>query len=171
MDFILRPLLQTSEKQSHMRIQFDQDSFKYANPALTPDQTFAINYRSDAVDGPPLKANYLNIGEAPSAPSILRSIPPIAQQTHVVYTKIQKMARHSNKPFGYFNQTTWKPQQDPPVPLTSIPRAKWDANQFAITTGPEPVWIDLVINNLDEGSHPFHLVQRLLSSYPLATVH
>ncbi|CAG8909727.1 unnamed protein product [Penicillium egyptiacum] len=156
-DFILRPLLQTSEKQSHMRIQLDQDSFKYANPALTPDQTFAINYRSDAVEGPPLKAHHLNIGGTPSAPSILRSIPPVAQQTHVVYTKIQKMARYSNKPFGYFNQTTWKPQQDPPVPLASIPRTKWDANQFAITTGPEPVWIDLVINNLDEGSHPFHL--------------
>ncbi|KAJ5207777.1 hypothetical protein N7449_002156 [Penicillium cf. viridicatum] len=157
MDFVLRPLLQTPERQSHMRVQLDQDGFKYANPALTPDQTFPINYRSDAVEGPPLKAHHLNIGEAPSAPSILHSIPPTAQQTHVVYTKIQKMARYSNKPFGYFNQTTWKPQQDPAVPLVSIPRAKWDANQFAITTGPEPVWIDLVINNLDEGSHPFHL--------------
>ncbi|KAF4761668.1 hypothetical protein N7455_003394 [Penicillium solitum] len=157
MDFVLRPLLQTSEKQSHMMVQLDQDGFKYANPALTPDQTFPINYRSDAVEGPPLKAHHLNIGEAPSAPSILRSIPPTAQQTHVVYTKIQKLARYSNKPFGYFNQTTWKSQLDPPVPLTSIPRAKWDANQFAITTGLEPVWIDLIINNLDEGSHPFHL--------------
>ncbi|KOS38191.1 hypothetical protein ACN38_g10995 [Penicillium nordicum] len=157
MDFVLRPLLQTSEKQSHMRVQLDQDGFKYANPALTPDQTFPINYRSDAVVGPPLKAHHLNIGEAPSAPSILRSIPPTAQQTHMVYTKIQKMARYSNKPFGYLNQTTWKPQQDPPVPLASVPRAKWDVNQFAITTGPEPVWIDLVVNNLDEGSHPFHL--------------
>lgn len=157
MDFVLRPLLQTPERQSHMRVQLDQDGFKYANPALTPDQTFPINYRSDAVEGPPLKAHHLNIGEAPSAPSILRPIPPTAQQTHMVYTKIQKMARYSNKPFGYFNQTTWKPQQDPAVPLVSIPQAKWDANQFAITTGPEPVWIDLVVNNLDEGSHPFHL--------------
>ncbi|KAJ5945277.1 hypothetical protein N7516_005445 [Penicillium verrucosum] len=157
MDFVLRPLLKTSEKQSHMRVQLDQDGFKYANPALTPDQTFPINYRSDAVVGPPLKAHHLNIGEAPSAPSILRSIPPTAQQTHMVYTKIQKMARYSNKPFGYFNQTTWKPQQDPPVPLASVPRAKWDVNQFAIITEPEPVWIDLVVNNLDEGSHPFHL--------------
>ncbi|KAJ5535332.1 hypothetical protein N7527_001586 [Penicillium freii] len=158
MDFVLRPSLQTSEKkQSHMRVQLDQDGFKYANPALMPNQTFPINCRSDAVVRPPLKAHHLNIGEVPSAPSILRSIPPAAQQTHVVYTKVQKLARYSNKPFGYFNQTTWKPQQDPPVPLASIPRAKWDVNQFAITTGPEPVWIDLVINNLDEGSHPFHL--------------
>lgn len=135
-----------------------------------PNQTFPINYRSDAVVGPPLKAHHINIGEVPSAPSILRSIPPTAQQTHVVYTKIQKLARYSNKPFGYFNQTTWKPQQDPPVPLASIPRAKWDVNQFAITTGPEPLWIDLVINNLDEGSHPFHLVRRPLP-HTMAIIH
>jgi hypothetical protein len=72
------------------------------------------------------------------------------------------MARYSNKPFGYINQTTWKPQDNPPAPLISLPRTKWDKNQFRITTGPDPVWIDLVINNLDEGSHPFHLVRRIL---------
>ncbi|CAI7606945.1 unnamed protein product [Penicillium glandicola] len=157
MDFIIRPLLPTSEKQSHMRVQLDQDGFKDSNPALTPDQAFTLNYRPDAVPGPPLTLHHVNIADTPSAPSINRSIPPTAQQTHVVYTKIQKMARYSNEPFGYFNQTTWKPQQDPPAPLASIPRAKWDANQLAITTGPEPIWVDLIVNNLDEGSHPFHM--------------
>ncbi|KAJ5365689.1 hypothetical protein N7517_008575, partial [Penicillium concentricum] len=157
MDFVLQPLLRPSKKQSHMRVQLDQDSFKYNNPALTPDQTFPMNYRSNATQRSPLKVHHLNIEEVPSAPSILRSIPPTAQQIHVIYTKIQRMARYSNKPFGYFNQTTWKPQHDPPAPLASTPRVKWDANQFAITTGPEPAWVDLVINNLDEGSHPFHM--------------
>jgi hypothetical protein len=70
------------------------------------------------------------------------------------------MARYSNKPFGYINQTTWKPQQHPPAPLTTLSRTKWDKNQFTITTGPDSVWIDLVINNLDEGPHPFHLVRK-----------
>ncbi|OQE38702.1 hypothetical protein PENCOP_c008G08284 [Penicillium coprophilum] len=157
MDFVLRPLSQPSKKQSHMSVQLDQDSFKYANPVLTPDQTFPLNYHSTVAQVSPFKVHHINIEEVPSAPSILRSIPTTAQQIHVVYTKIQKLARHSNKPLGYFNQTTWKPQQDPPAPLTSIPRVKWDANQFAITTGPEPAWVDLVINNLDEGSHPFHM--------------
>ncbi|KAJ5816091.1 hypothetical protein N7447_008324 [Penicillium robsamsonii] len=157
MDFVLRPLSQPSKNQSYMRVQLDQDCFKYANPALVPDQSFPMDYRSNATQGSPLKVHHLNIEEVPSSPSILHSIPPTAQQIHVVYTKIQKMARYSNKPFGYFNQTTWKPQQDPPAPVTYIPRAKWDTNQFAITTGREPAWVDLVINNLDEGSHPFHM--------------
>ena len=68
------------------------------------------------------------------------------------------MAEFHNSPLGYFNQTTWKLQQDPPAPLIALPRAKWDKGQFAVTTGPDPVWVDLVVNNLDEGPHPFHLV-------------
>jgi hypothetical protein len=102
----------------------------------------------------------------PSAPSIIAAIPPKAQQTHVVYTKIQKLAQFSNKPFGYFNQTSWKPQQDSSAPLAYLPRKQWDTNQLAITTGSGPKWVDLVINNLDEGSHPFHLV-RLVSPYSI----
>lgn len=77
---------------------------------------------------------------------------------HVVYTKIQKMARNHNIPEGYFNQTTWKPQSDPPVPLIGLPRERWDSNQLALSTGPEAAWVDFVVNNLDEGPHPFHLV-------------
>ncbi|KAJ5312137.1 hypothetical protein N7508_002967 [Penicillium antarcticum] len=163
MDFILRPSLQKAEKQSYMTVQLDQDCFRYANPALTPDQTFPINHHppfasnSDTNQQPQVNINHLNIHNVPSAPSVLNTLPPKAEQSYVIYTKIQKMARYSNKPFGYINQTTWKPQDNPPAPLISLPRIEWDKNQFAITTGSEPSWVDLVINNLDEGSHPFHL--------------
>ncbi|KAJ6043317.1 uncharacterized protein N7446_001512 [Penicillium canescens] len=161
MDFILPPSSQSTNKQSYMTVQLDQDCFKYTSPALTPDQTFPINHHPTSTfntsSQPPVVINHVNIQEVPSAPSILNSLPPTAEQTHVIYTKIQKMARYSNKPFGYINQTTWKPQQHPPAPLTTLPRTKWDKNQLTITTGPDSVWIDLVINNLDEGSHPFHL--------------
>lgn len=138
--------------------------FKYTNPALTPDQTFPIYYSpSDIQDescqiSPPIRRNHLNLDEVPSSPSILNQLPAKAQETYVVYTKIQKMARNHNVPFGYFNQTTWKPQADPATPLIALPRSKWDSNQFAITTGRGPVWVDLIVNNLDEGPHPFHLV-------------
>lgn len=102
--------------------------------------------------------NNINLEDVPSAPSILQNLPPKAQQTHVVYTKIQKMARNHNIPEGYFNQTTWKPQSDPPAPLAGLPRERWDSNQLALSTGPEAAWVDFVVNNLDEGPHPFHLV-------------
>jgi hypothetical protein len=94
MDFILRPLLQTSEKQSHMRIQFDQEYVE-----IVRLERRSVDGIRTVVDGEGLIRRQCWVGVL---------IPPIAQQTHVAYTKIQKMARHSNKPFGYFNQTTWK---------------------------------------------------------------
>lgn len=143
--------------------------FKYINPALTPDRTFPINYiTSDAqkTEGsPPNTRNHINLEDVPSSPSILTHIPKEAQETHVVYTKIQKMARNHNVPFGYFNQTTWKPQQDPPAPLITLPQQQWDSNQFSFTANADSKWIDLVVNNLDEGAHPFHMV-----SFPIYLV-
>lgn len=118
--------------------------------------------------------NKINLEYVPSAPSILKKLPSKAQETHVVYTKIQKLARNHNVPFGYFNQTTWKLQQDPPIPLIALPRNRWDSNQFALTTGPSPAWVDLVVNNLDEGPHPFHLVPlppSLSSPFPPSQVY
>ncbi|KAE8421217.1 multicopper oxidase-domain-containing protein [Aspergillus pseudocaelatus] len=161
MDFVLRTSSH-QESSSSMMVQLDQGCFKYMNPALMPDQTFAIRYRSASIPNTdqvpvPKVRNHINLEDVPSAPSILQSLPPKAQQTHVVYTKIQIMARNSNIPEGYFNQTTWKPQSDPPAPLIGLPRERWDYNQLAFSTGPEAVWVDLVVNNLDEGPHPFHL--------------
>lgn len=137
-------------------------SFKYANPALKPEQTFLVSTMDDAVQ----KANRqfkshrrnLDIDKLVSASSVLAILPPKAEQTHVVYTKIQKLAKTHNVPYGFFNHTSWKPQMDPPLPLAALPRQKWDENQFVLSTGPKPEWVDVVVNNLDEGSHPFHLV-------------
>ncbi|KAJ5551834.1 CAZyme family AA1 [Penicillium sp. DV-2018c] len=152
MDFIVRPVSQISAEPSSITVKLDQDCFRYPNPALTPDQTFPIDHQSSIT-----KYRHLNLEEVPSAPSIIGAIPPKAEQTHVVYTKIQKLAQSSNKPFGFFNQTSWKPQQHPSAHLSSLPRKDWDANQLAISTGQRPTWVDLVVNNLDESSHPFHL--------------
>lgn len=80
----------------------------------------------------------------------------------MVYTKVEKLARLSNVPYGFFNRTTWKPQADPPTPLISLPRQQWDRNQLAVVTGPEPEWVDFIVNNLDDSSHPFHLVSLCL---------
>ncbi|KAJ5725242.1 multicopper oxidase-domain-containing protein [Penicillium malachiteum] len=162
MDFILHP--SHDHKSSSMMVQLDRECFKFVNPALTPDQTFPISYNSPrksanslgSISLPQIR-NKVDLNYIPSAKSVLQALPPKAQQTHVVYTKIQKMARNHNIPFGYFNQTSWSPQQDSAAPLTTLPRTEWDSNQFAISTGSDPVWVDLVVNNLDEGPHPFHL--------------
>jgi hypothetical protein len=102
---------------------------------------------------------HINIEKVPSASSVRAVIPPKAQQTHLVYTKVEKLSRLANIPHGFFNRTTWKLQSDPPYPLAGLARKQWDKHQLTVATGPEPEWVDLVINNLDEGAHPFHLVR------------
>ncbi|KAJ5578572.1 multicopper oxidase-domain-containing protein [Penicillium hispanicum] len=162
MDFILRPPLQRPPKSSVM-VQLDKKCFRFMNPTLTPDQVFAISYQSQSAPEdvpifPPIVRGEINLEEVPSAKSVLKPLPSKADQTHLVYTKIQKLSFNNNVPLGSFNHTTWKPQEDPPIPLIALPRNHWDTNQFSFSPGPDPVWVDLVVNNLDESPHPFHLV-------------
>lgn len=136
------------------------------NHALTPDQTFTIRYTDtsesdDETSQTPTVRNELDLEKIPSSASVLAKLPEQADEVHVVYTKIQKMARLRNMPFGFFNMTIWKPQSEPDIPLIGLPRTEWDSNQFSISTGPGPSWVDLVVNNLDEGPHPFHMVSAL----------
>jgi hypothetical protein len=132
------------------------------NPALSAEQTFPI--ATDKPTSPEADSSNsklypkLSLETIPSSQTILSSLPEHANQTHVVYTKIQKLSKNHNVPYAFFNRTSWKPQSHPPTPLLYLPRDKWDENQLSIATGPDPVWIDLVVNNLDEGAHPFHLV-------------
>ncbi|KAJ5948165.1 multicopper oxidase-domain-containing protein [Penicillium verhagenii] len=161
MDFILHP--NQLPVASSMTVQLDQEYFKFMNPSLTPNQTFPINYQISSApeaDSPiptPGIRNNTDINNTPSTESFLKFLPPKPDQTYVIYTKIQILSFNHNIPFGIFNQTTWSPQKDPSMPLIALPRNQWDENQFAITTGPGPAWIDLVVNNLDDGGHSFHM--------------
>jgi FtsP/CotA-like multicopper oxidase with cupredoxin domain len=69
---------------------------------------------------------------------------------------------------GFINHTSWEPQSPP---LLAQNRSSWDSNQllpFIPIRSSERVRVDLVLNNLDDGSHPFHLHGNsfyILSSY------
>jgi len=140
---------------------------RYPNPALRPNQTFVINpdYAPDAQSTiPDENQTHVDIQRISSPQHILSSLPRHADITEMVYVKIQKFSINHNVPYGFFNHTSWAPQQDPPRPLNGLARAQWDRNQLAFVVGDqdqdsdEPVWVDLVVNNLDDTGHPFHLV-------------
>ncbi|PKY09188.1 hypothetical protein P168DRAFT_301744 [Aspergillus campestris IBT 28561] len=87
------------------------------------------------------------------------------------------LAIRHNAPYGFFNGTSWLPQREPRVPVAALDRKLWDENQFGVgvpysgsgagddspsaeverdgDSGEQ--WVDLVVNNLDDGGHPFHL--------------
>ncbi|KAJ5921077.1 hypothetical protein N7466_009403 [Penicillium verhagenii] len=163
MDLILHVPVQG--KPSALTIKLDTECFKYPNPALNPTQKFSINPDNNAYDQAsyPVKTNDtdLDIHKIPSPEHILALLEPHANLTEVVYSKTQKLSINHNVPFGFFNHTSWKPQSDPPAPLNRLPSDKWDKNQLSLfVPDPEnmgPVWVDLVVNNLDDTGHPFHL--------------
>ncbi|KAH8434239.1 uncharacterized protein LDX57_011877 [Aspergillus melleus] len=174
MDVLVEPS-QSKAHQSSLTIHLDEECFNLPNLALTPTQTFLTSSLDErdhyhprprpriltSADVPPL-----DISRIPSSQEALfhlytsRGVSP---QTHVVYTKVEKLSIKHNIPYGFFNRTSWAPQRDPPLPLSLLPKEKWDENQFSITTtsvndsNADSVWVDLVVNNLDEGGHPFHL--------------
>ncbi|PHH61097.1 hypothetical protein CDD82_2186 [Ophiocordyceps australis] len=78
---------------------------------------------------------------------------PPAQHTLILYLKTQKLSRYGNGPLGFVNHTTWQPQSPP---LISLPRQQWDAHQLFPKVERGTV-LDLVVNNLDDGTHPLHL--------------
>ncbi|KAL2846359.1 multicopper oxidase-domain-containing protein [Aspergillus pseudoustus] len=171
----------SSDKPSFLKIDLDEESFKYPNPALTTSQEFLIFHPKSqsqvqpANNKPTMVANtFIDIQNLPSTSQITSRIPQTAavQRTEVVYTKIEKLAINNNVPYGVFNRTSWTPQMSPPIPLIDLDPEQWQETQFGITVpkpfspgennnntpnGYEGVWVDIVVNNLDEGGHPFHL--------------
>ncbi|PWY90011.1 laccase [Aspergillus heteromorphus CBS 117.55] len=166
MDILLRP--SNREQADSMTIHLDKECFRYPNPVLTSVQTFPI---SSNPNSNPLDHSYsssspytsISLSEVATAPSLLSALPDKAEQTHVVYTKIEKLSRNHNIPYGFFNRTSWKPQTG--NPLIQLPQEQWDENQLVMSTGPSisppgpdnATWVDLVVNNLDDNGHPFHL--------------
>lgn len=146
----------------------DENMSGFPNEALTRDQSFvALPDRKDTMmhEPAPIGLHHRHLSLLKAASPV--RIPPEATQTMVLYIKTQTLSRFANKPLGFVNHTSWKPQTQP---LLSLNRSRWDENQlvpFVPSTSP-PTTVDLVINNLDDGSHPIHLhgyTFRILSSH------
>jgi hypothetical protein len=74
-------------------------------------------------------------------------------------------------PFGFVNHTSWKPALT--RPLLGLDKSHrdakdWGPDQLVVSVGKDTKtrWVvDLIVNNLEVGDHPFHLVR-----YPLSAV-
>lgn len=141
-------------------------NFKYSNSALRPSQSFPL-FSDSMVDPQETllsmpsslpSTTYFDLSNASPPPNPTSSFahPETAQQTILLYTRTEKLAKFSNHPKGFINRTSFSPQTPP---LITLPRALWDSNQLVpyIPILSSPIWVDIIINNLDDGSHPFHL--------------
>lgn len=87
---------------------------------------------------------------------------PSADQQLMIYVNSMKKDHLGGIPYGYVNQTSWIPDENEPLLLRDTGESLasgWGKHQLVVTTDRKAASvIELIINNLDEGPHPFHLV-------------
>ncbi|SCN87296.1 probable multicopper oxidase [Fusarium fujikuroi] len=158
-----------------LTVYMDDENFGYPNPALNPTQSFPMFSSStkgsfDEAVPQPLKQDEIQALDSQilKAASKVSDLPAKAEQTILLYAKVEKLAHMDYAPVGFINHTSWTPQT-PPVLAQN--RTSWDENQLVPFIGisdSKPKRVDIVINNLDDGAHPFHLHGHsfyVLSSY------
>ncbi|TVY18055.1 Laccase-1 [Lachnellula arida] len=166
-DLLLHSVVSAGNDLPQLHINLDPENFKYPNSALRPNQSFPlvtgaqVSSKEIKVHGTKQPMHFdLAAATAPKTHAYGNQFAEVAEQTILLYAKTQKLAKLANHPTGFINRTSWAPQTTPPFPLLSLPRSQWDANQL-VPWIPFPAesqsWVEIIVNNLDDGAHPFHL--------------
>lgn len=161
MDILVETVSNPSHDRDTLQIQMDDTKFKYENTALDIVHRFPVHGLSHIA-----KVNtathpvfeLFDIQDAKPAKAQDSILPPAADHTVLLYTITQKLARLENEPHGFINHSTW-PSQSLQA-LMHIPKHDLEDNylipdiEYNVNS---PLWVDIVLNNLDEDSHPFHM--------------
>nr|RBQ98609.1 hypothetical protein FVER53263_12301 [Fusarium verticillioides] len=158
-----------------LTIYMDDENFGYPNLALNPTQSFPMFSSSTkgSINEPvpqPLDEGAIQVLDSQNlkAAAKVSDLPPKAEQTILLYAKVEKLAHMDYAPVGFINHTSWTPQTPP---LLAQNRTSWGDDQlipFIGISDRKSKRVDLIINNLDDGAHPFHLHGHsfyVLSSY------
>ncbi|KAM0450070.1 hypothetical protein ACHAO4_006952 [Trichoderma viride] len=143
-------------------VYLDHENLGFGNPALNPNHTFPALPKSvtghDREYASPLKFrdHHNDLATLSSTEEPSHIVTADEEQTILLYASTQTLSVNGNIPLGFINHTSWHPQS---LPLLSQNRSSWDDKQLIpfIPSGSKPTRVKLVINNLDDGSHPFHL--------------
>jgi hypothetical protein len=153
---------------AHTVIDLIFRNLKFKNFALTPTQHFSIMahmQEQDSKEGVSDKSRpsvtFFNLEDAVGPNITAASTPESLEETLLLYTKIEILARYNNVPKGFINRTSWDPSKFGSQPLLAQDRSAWKDKAYVRTVRPGPDrWVDIVLNNMDDKGHPFHLVHR-----------
>lgn len=156
-------------------------ALKFKNFALTHVQAFPLAweetpgrkdvYDSTKVDNTPTIHFDISNARGPR----LNGLSKVASEVAVFYTRIEILAFHGNAPLGVVNHSSWFVEDPNAIPLLGKDREEWRKTVTPPTVfgdmeiqrdvpwyreHGEEEWMDIVVNNLDEKGHPFHLVSQ-----------
>ena len=168
-DVIIESLETAPHDSKRITVALDQENIRHSNTALTATQQFQISPEKDR-DLPSVKKKTMDhLSERSKAMKIElqkthgqhipeNSVPGQADKTFLLYSTISYLAINQNRPKGDINHTSWATMETRSLPLLAFPRDKWpsDPEPFIPATD-GALWIDIVINNMDDKGHPFHL--------------
>ena len=147
------------------------------NYALTPAQNFPL-YWSPFSDTATMKidddkvVDHLDLADVTGVPA---AVPREISQTAVFYANMEIRSALGDIPVGVINHTSWQSPDPLAEPIITLGPSKWPDKtsprpgqlQIHIPTF-QPLsggsdWIEVVINNVDDRGHPFHLVSPSVS--------
>ncbi|KAI0705390.1 multicopper oxidase [Earliella scabrosa] len=156
-----------------IRAGLDQDAFTYDNPGVQTEVRGVIRYGVDdtampdvaLLDNPPSLSD-----DAPGALDTDDLVPvggvPAPDSTFSVYLKVSM--QYASGPdylshfYSFINDTAWEPLQGACSLFNHLGSNTSDgsatlADSQLVTTVNERHVVDMIIDNLDDGDHPFHL--------------
>ncbi|KAG5922719.1 hypothetical protein E4U53_003672 [Claviceps sorghi] len=139
------------------------------NPALTRMQEFPLEWTTTTTttkeQGESQElATVFHLHNAQGHPAALERAPA---DTALLYTSLGINAFKNNEPWGELNHTSWVWRDLYATPLLAMDKDAWQngpeqANPLRTFHIPwfaagEQRWVDLVVSNVDDRGHPFHL--------------
>ena len=156
------------------------------NPALTRMQEFPLkwtqSHSSSSSEERGERLELVNAFNLQNAQGHLVALDKAPADTALLYTSLGINAFKNNEPWGELNHTSWVWRNPYAKPLLSMDKDAWQSGTeqanplrtFKVQRfeAGEQRWMDLVVNNVDDRGHPFHLVSlsyhssRFLSASP-----
>ncbi|KAG6180361.1 hypothetical protein E4U10_007545 [Claviceps purpurea] len=168
MDVVLLPSGEQTTRV--LKIALDPELMQLMNPALTRMQEFPLKWtqpdsRSSRARGD--RRELVDVVNLRDAQGISTALDKVATDTALLYTSLAINSFKNNEPWGELNHTSWMWKDPYAKPLLAINATAWQngteqANPFRAFKVPrfaagEERWMDLVVNNVDDRGHPFHL--------------
>ena len=148
------------------------------NYGLTISQSFPVSWKhndhesSERTDTPAkAKVAELALSEVHGSPAGFPAGFHNVAETAVLYTTMFIHSSSGNRPVGSVNGTSWMVENSRSKPLLSLDREEWGSTtedaglleELRVPYFPRSAgdrWVDIVVNNLDDTGHPFHMVSH-----------
>ncbi|KAK5689584.1 hypothetical protein LTR97_012757 [Elasticomyces elasticus] len=149
-----------SAAPGQLTVALDRENMRFPNLALSPTQHFPLQISGALLASPsrdvPLDT-VIDLSAAFGSSNVSTKIPEKVSTTILLYSTISYLAEYENRPKGFINRTSWD-ISGIQTPLSDLARSEWPSRVDALIL---PVqqgdWVDVVLNNMDDKGHPFHL--------------